>query len=98
MTVTVQIPPATTPVLDAKGYMTQPWRTFFTQLVTRAGGIVGELQPQDPTLDALAALNAAAGVLRQTGADTFTKTPGVTGTKSPPASITTIDGIITAWT
>lgn len=98
MSNTVQIPPSRTPVIDMKtGQMTQPWRAFFENLLSRAGGVNAGLQPEDDTLTALATLDASVGVLRQTGADTFTKTAGVTGTKTPPASLTVIDGVITGW-
>lgn len=73
MSVILQIPPSQTPVLDDQGRMTQPWRTFFNQLINRAGGITGGLQAQSDILDALAALSAVAGFLVQTGATSFTK-------------------------
>lgn len=96
MTTLVQIPPSNVPFLDSRGFVTFGWRAFLEALVTRAGGISGALQPEDPTLTALAALDGTAGVLRQTGPDTFAKTAGVTGTKTPPASITVTNGIVTA--
>lgn len=73
MTDVLQLPPAQIPVVDARGYMTDQWRTFFNQLVSRAGGITGGLQPADPTLDALAALAAPLGFLALTGTDAFAK-------------------------
>lgn len=43
-------------------------------LKNQAAAIVGgDFQPNDATLDALSALNATAGVIEQTGPDTFTK-------------------------
>ena len=47
------------------------------------------LQPLDATLTALAALDSSAGILQQTGADTFAKLPYAVGTWTPtliPAS------------
>lgn len=99
MTVVVQIPPSNIPVLDPRGYMTKAWRSFFENLLTRAGGVNGGLQPEDPTLDALAALDATAGFVRQTGADAFTKqTVGISATKTSLSSVTLVNGIVTAWT
>jgi hypothetical protein len=73
MTTTLQIPPASTPVLDRNGYMTQAWRTFFNDLVTRAGGITGGLQAADDTLTGLAEMDTATGLVAETGVDTFAK-------------------------
>lgn len=97
MSALVQLPPPNVPVLDARNMMTEPWYRFFGSLVTRAGGVTGALQPEDPTLTALAALSAAPGVLVQTAADTFVKRLGVSGTKTPPASVTLQNGVVTAW-
>lgn len=73
MTTTLQIPPANLPVIGVDGRLDMRWRAFFNAMIARAGGILGGLQPEDDTLTALAALNAAAGILVQTGADAFTK-------------------------
>ena len=73
MTEILQLPPAQTPVLDGKGYMTQPWRNFFSALVSRAGGIIGGWQTADPVLDSLSGLNATPGLLILSAADTITK-------------------------
>lgn len=73
MTVQLQIPPENVPLYDAKGFMTTPWRTFFNQLVTRAGGITGGLQPADDTLDGLASMNATPGLVTEVSADVFVK-------------------------
>jgi hypothetical protein len=74
MTDVVQLPPAQIPLVDGRGFMTDQWRTFFTQLLSRAGGITGGLQPADATLDALALVGAAPlGFLALTGTDAFAK-------------------------
>ena len=69
----LQIPPASVPLMGPDGTLALEWRTFFNALISRAGGILGGLQPSDPTLDALAALNATPGLLAEVSADVFTK-------------------------
>lgn len=94
----VQIPPSNIPVIDARGFMLAPWRGFFENLLARSGGVNAGLQPEDDTLTALAALDATAGFVRQTGADAFTKqAPGISATKTGLTSVTITNGIITAW-
>lgn len=73
MTQPLQIPPPGTPLIGADGGLALIWRTFFNTVVTRLGGANGGLQPQSDNLDGLSELNAAAGLLVQTGADAFTK-------------------------
>lgn len=89
----VQLPPPNIPVLDTRGEMVAPWRTFFEQLVERVGGINASLQAEDATLTALAALNTSAGVVVQTGADAFTKVTGASGTGT---NVTAVNGVVTA--
>lgn len=96
MTLPLQIPPSNVPLMALDGSLHQAWRNFFTSLIDRAGGILGGVQPADPTLDALAALNATPGALVQTGADAFTKVGGFTGTVTPVNSITVNKGVVTA--
>lgn len=81
MSQALQLPPSGVLMLAADGTLAQPWRTFFLALISRAGGILGGFQPASLNLDALAAFNAAAGVLVQTGLNTFTKRT-LTGTAS----------------
>lgn len=73
MSTPLQIPPPQTPILASDGTMTLQWRTFFNALISRAGGVIGGLQPSDPMLDSLVALNATPGIIVETAADTLTK-------------------------
>lgn len=97
MSLTPQMPPSNVPLMASDGSLHPAYRSFFTALLNRVGGVLGGIQPADPTLDALAVLNASPGVVVQTGPDTFTKVAGVTGTKTPPASLTVNNGVITGW-
>lgn len=98
MSLLVQLPPRNVPFLDPRtGTVSDAWYRFLGSLVTRAGGISGALQPEDPTLTALAAMDASVGVVVETAPDVFTKRAGLTGTKSPINSLTLQNGVVTAW-
>ena len=104
MSVTLQMPPPTVPVITADGQMHDLWRRFFTNLVTRAGGFTGGLQPADAALDSIADLDGSAGLLAQSAGDTFVKRTltagaGVTVTEgagaggNPTVALTVIPGV-----
>ena len=96
MTNPVQIPPSNVPLMANDGTLHPAYRSFFTALLDRAGGILGGVQPADPTLDALAALNGSAGTLIQTGADAFTKVNGLANFSGPITNLTVVKGQVTA--
>lgn len=104
MTQLLQVPPATTPLMAVDGSVNTPWRTFFLALVSKAGGIFG-YQPQSNNLDALSGLNAAAGLVVQTGLNSFTKrtltgvagrtvvTNGTGAAGAPTVDLATVAGV-----
>jgi hypothetical protein len=96
MTIPVQIPPSNVPLMAVDGSLHPAYRTFFTALLDRAGGILGGLQPADPTLDGLAAMGPTLGVVVSTAPDAFTKIVGKHAFSGPITNLTIVDGVVTA--
>lgn len=91
------IPPSNIPFIDKAGFVTAPWRTFFTTLLSRVYGSNGELQAHSSLLDAIAA-DSTAGFILQTSASAISKqAAGISATKTTLTSVTIQNGVITAW-